>query len=243
MNKENLLFLDTETTGLGPDDRLFQVAYSFLGKQYNELFKPPVPITIDSMVVSHVTNEMVSDKKPFEGSDMQKDLHVLLKENILVAHNTRFDEEMLRREGLEVTRSIDTYKISHYLDEKGEVPKHSLQYLRYYYTLDKDAVAHDALGDVLILEALFEKFFSQMMEKYSDESKCIEAMMQISSKPLFMKKFNFGKHNGRDVRDVAQEDIGYVRWLLNEKIMQRERGEGNDEDWIYTLDLCEKGNI
>jgi len=54
------IFLDTETTSTGEKDRLCQLAYKTEdGDIVNELFKPPLPITIDAMCVHHITNEMV----------------------------------------------------------------------------------------------------------------------------------------------------------------------------------------
>lgn len=46
------IFLDTETTGNGPDDRLCQIA--FKPEDYpavSGLFNPGMPISIDAMVV------------------------------------------------------------------------------------------------------------------------------------------------------------------------------------------------
>lgn len=237
MDKNNLIFLDTETTGLGPDDRLFQVAYSFKGEMSESLFKPPVPITIDSMTVAHVTNEMVADKGPFEGSEMQADLRGLLSEHILVAHNAKFDAEMLRRDGVETKRMIDTYKVAHHLDGEGLIPKYSLQYLRYYHKLDTEgAIAHNALGDVVVLEKLFDLHASRMLTRLGSEEAVLQEMLGVSARPLLCRKFTFGKYNGMDVSDVAVQDRNYLLWLFNQKVMTRESGGEDDENWIYTLD-------
>ena len=55
MNRTRLIFLDTETTGIGPEDRLCQVAYHFGGREAESLFRPPVPISIESMAIHHIT--------------------------------------------------------------------------------------------------------------------------------------------------------------------------------------------
>lgn len=235
---DRLIFLDTETTGTGPEDRLCQVAYSFSGRESEMLFKPPVPISIDAMSVTHITNRMVERCEAFSESVMKKELgDILTSGAILVAHNAKFDVEMLRREGLETKDFIDTFKISHHLDTDGTVPRHNLQYLRYYHDLEvDDAPAHDALGDVRVLRALFSSYLSQMMKEFSNEEAVIEAMLQISAKPILLKKFNFGKYTGVEVKKVAAENGEYIAWLLNQKIMMREQGGDDDENWIYTLD-------
>jgi len=94
------IFLDTETTGTEKEDRLCQLAYKTeKGEIANKLFRPPLPIKIDSMCVHHITNEMVADKSTFKGSlDFQKLVGLLSDDtNILVAHNAKFDVDMLEK--------------------------------------------------------------------------------------------------------------------------------------------------
>lgn len=238
MKKTNLVFLDTETTGRGPEDRLCQVAYKFDGLEIEALFKPPLPIEIEAMAVTHITNKMVASKEPFLESDIHKYLSdIFSSNNILVAHNAAFDADMLRRENLEVKHIIDTHKIAQHLDTDAKIPRYSLQYLRYYFDLDvENAPAHDALGDVRVLEKLFENLFEKMILELGDEEEVIKKMLEISSKPIFVKRFNFGKYKDILVGEVAMNDLGYLRWLLEEKIKTRDGGGDNDENWIYTLE-------
>jgi DNA polymerase-3 subunit epsilon/exodeoxyribonuclease X len=112
------------------------VAYKFLGAEKESLFKPPVPIEIEAMSVTHITNKAVMDKEPFIGSEMFKDLEgIFAAGNILVAHNADFDAGILKKEGLRTDKIIDNNKIEHHLDVDGEIPRHSLQYLSYYFDL------------------------------------------------------------------------------------------------------------
>jgi DNA polymerase III epsilon subunit-like protein len=238
MDKKNLVFLDTETTGKGPNDRLCQVAYNFNGEEADALFKPPIPIQIEVMAITHITNKMVEDKEPFIGSEFQKKLSDILSDgNILVAHNAQFDVDMLKKENVEVESSIDTLKIAHHLDKDAKIPKHGLQYLRYFLDLDiQDVIPHSALGDVRVLEKLFERLFQKMLDELKEESKVIDEMMRISNLPILMKKFSFGKYNGKMVAEIANTDVGYLKWLLNEKNKAKEQDGINDENWIYTLE-------
>lgn len=238
MHKTNLIFLDTETTGMGPEDRLCQVAYKFQNQEFEALFRPPVPISIDAMAVSHITNKMVADKEPFLDSAMHKDLaEIFSREPILVAHNAQFDAEMLRREKLESKSLIDTFKLAQYLDFEGEIPRYSMQYLRYYHELDvPNALAHNALGDIRVLEKLFDLYFEKMREKYQDAQLVLAEMLTISARPVLIKKFNFGKYIGASVSEIAQKDRGYLQWLMNEKIRARDQESNNDENWIHTLE-------
>lgn len=238
MDRSNLIFLDTETTGTGPEDRLCQVAYVHGGREAEGLFKPPVPISIDAMAVTHITNKMVADKETFAGSQMKRDLEAIFASGgILVAHNAKFDAEMLRHEGFDIREMIDTFKLSHHLDAAGEISRHNLQYLRYYHDLEVEgAVAHDALGDVRVLMKLFDFYFDTMLKSLGDEESVLREMLAVSFRPILIKKFNFGKYTGMDVKQVAADDADYLAWLFNQKVMAREQGGEDDENWIYTLD-------
>jgi DNA polymerase III epsilon subunit-like protein len=161
------IFLDTETTGTGPDDRLCQIAFKPEGGQaVCELFNPGRPISIDAMAVHHITEKMVADKPPFMGSEACDKLRELVSDekNVIVAHNAQFDMTMLHWEGIFSTRVICTLKLARYLDKNGIIPKYNLQYLRYYLGLEIEATAHDALGDILVLEGLFSRLNAKFQE-------------------------------------------------------------------------------
>ena len=89
------------------------------------MFNPGKPISIDAMVVHHITDKMVEDKPPFFGSEAHEQLEKLIADesNVLVAHNAPFDMRMLHMEGLFCPRVICTFKLARYLDPKGVIPK------------------------------------------------------------------------------------------------------------------------
>ena len=228
---DKLIFLDTETTGNDLlFDRLVQISYSHSGKLISEFFKAPVPISIKAQSITHITNKMIGDKKPFSQSEMKKELEALLKENIIVAHNAQFDLAMLAHEGLVAPKFICTLKIARFLDEEEKIAEYNLQFLRYYFELDIKADAHSAQGDVLVLEAVFKKLYDRMVETHNDHKTVINKMIEMSSSPFLFRTFNFGKHKGKKVEDVAKFDKPYLEWLL----VQKTQNQG-EEDWIYTL--------
>ncbi|MGB0925512.1 MAG: exonuclease domain-containing protein, partial [Minisyncoccia bacterium] len=58
-----LIFIDTETTGTGPDDRLIQVAYRTTDNvDVSELYSTNRPIEIAAMAVHHITEKMIANK-------------------------------------------------------------------------------------------------------------------------------------------------------------------------------------
>lgn len=230
-----LIFLDTETTGNDTKkDRLCQVCYFSSNDQKvcMEFFKPPLPMSVKAMSITHITNKMLQDRAPFIGSDMSAELKKKLKKGILVAHNAKFDKAILEAEGISVPRFICTLRVARFLDPKNLIPEYNLQYLRYFLDLEVEGRAHDAEGDVNVLYAVFSRLLAKIKKEMGlDDDGAIEKMIEISAKPSLFNKFNFGKHTGKDIEDVLKTDKRYLEWLLNSKLENNE----DDEDWIYTL--------
>lgn len=238
MMRNNLIFLDTETTGNMPEDHLCQVCYKIGDTLVNELYKPPVPIKIESMAIHHITEKMVSGKPAFKESAEFKKLKDLFEtEIVFVAHNAKFDISMLEKEGLKPKTIIDTYRVARHLDPEGKIQSYRLQYLRYLLGIEIEAIAHDAMGDVLVLEKLFDRLLKKIMETENiSEETAISQMIDISSRPVLFKYMNFGKYKNSSVQEVAQKDADYLRWLLEQKRQTPEE----EEDWIYTLETALK---
>ena len=230
--KKKLVFIDTETTGneIGKD-RLCQVCFKTYDDIKTAYFKPPVPVSVKAMSITHITNAMLKDKETFKGSSFSKELQKLLDEGILVAHNAKFDCSMLEAENMKVPQKICTLRVSRYLDKDNVIPEYGLQFLRYYLDLDVDAHAHDAEDDVKVLHALFQRLISKMIEEEGSEEKTIEKMLEISERPSLFTRFNFGKYKDKQVEEVLKTDRKYLEWLLKTKLDNKE----DDEDWVYTL--------
>ena len=219
------IYLDTETTGTGPDDRLCQIAFKADdGPAICDLFNPGKPISIDAMAIHHITEKMVQDKPPFKESDAYVKLQKLVSDinNVIVAHNAKFDMQMLDREGISTQRVICTIKLARYLDKNGVIPKYSLQYLRYFLGLEIEAKAHDALSDILVLEGLFNRLNAKFQEngKLMDP---VQEMIHISSNPVLIPRMPYGKHKGVLFSEVPRD---YLEWLSGTEL---------DEDMAYTV--------
>ena len=221
------IFLDTETTGTENKDRLCQLAYKLdTGEIVNELFKPPLPIEIEAMSIHHITNEMVADRPAFKDSHDYQKLFDLLNdgENTLVAHNAKFDVDMLIKEGIHPSKIICTLKLARHLDPNGVIPKYNLQYLRYFLGIKIQATAHDALGDILVLEKLFERLFARMNKDFSPDQ-VENKMIEVSKNPVLLSRMYFGKHKGQLFKEIPTD---YLQWLSGKDDL--------DEDMRYTVE-------
>jgi len=235
MNKASkLIFFDTETTGNTENDFLVQLAYKFGKEKFTGLYKPSIKIPPEASAVHHITNKMVADLPSFADSgDLPKIKELFEDENsIVVAHNAPFDLMVIKKEGIEPKNFICTLRVARYLDKEEKIERYNLQYLRYLLEIEVEAVAHDAMGDVLVLEKLFERLKNKIMGAENlNEKEALDKMIEISSHPSLLRSFNFGKHVGKKIEEVLTIDRGYLEWLLTQKTSSGQM----EEDWIYTL--------
>lgn len=232
---KKIIFLDTETTGNEPvKDFLCQLAFKTTDETFCELFKPPIHIPPEASAVTHITDKHVADKKAFKESGNYGAIKLMLEDptSVMVAHNAKFDTAIIEKENIIPANIICTLRVARALDTKNVIPQYKLQFLRYYLDIDIEAEAHDALGDVLVLEQLYKRLLDKIMKEDGvDEEKAIDKMIDISSRPSLMNSFSFGKHNGKTITEVKNIDPGYLDWMLG----QKELNPDNEEDWIYTL--------
>lgn len=251
-----ILLLDTETTELD-NPRLVQLAYQHTvnGMDYtevNELFKPPTDIDFGAMAVHHITNEMVADKPPFEGSPQDIEVTRMLDEGyIFVAHNAPFDIKVMKTEGVnEPKYYVDTKRCAMHL---VQTDYHNLQYLRYALNLDlnpdkKEVVqerAHDAAGDVTVLKALFNHLMELADKALADrpfypnatveerEKASLTHLINLSRQPTLVRIAKFGKYRGQAWSEIAGNDMGYLKWMQG-KEMEKDEAD-RDMDLLHTL--------
>lgn len=227
----HLIFFDTETTGKGPDARLLQLCMKEQGRPaINLMFKPPVPIEFGAMATHHITEKMVEHCPPLDDKTREK-IKLGFMGNIAVAHNASFDIQILKTEGIEIEKFICTYKVAQRLLDE---PQYKLQYLRYKYCQDMEARAHDAEGDVLVLEKVFD-FLLQKLRDYNGllgktPEQLLQQMITISSEPVLLKRIAFGKHAGKLFSEIPRD---YLDWLKESRA--KKPPEQPDPDLDFTL--------
>jgi exodeoxyribonuclease X len=107
-------------------------------------------------------------------------------------------------------------------DMEGVIPKYGLQYLHYYLRLNVDATPHTALGDIQVLEALFNRIYAKAVIEFGDDT--VSKMIELSSKPVLYRRMHFGKHKGLKMEEVP---LDYLQWLA---------GTDLEEDLRYTTE-------
>ena len=230
----NLLFLDTETTDIKDNFFIVQLAYinRETGKEVNEYFKPPVPISFGSMAIHHITEEMVADKPAFQGSKQQEKLQSDLEGSLIVAHNAAFDVGVLKREKITTGKYIDTLQVARHLLKSEQ---YRLQFLRYSLNLKVEGAAHDALTDIRILKKLYEHLEEALKKKenLTDDETVIKYMIELTHTPVLIETFRFGKHKGTPFAEVYKNDPGYLEWLYDSETSKPENEQS--KDLVHTL--------
>ena len=218
-----LIFIDVETTGLECEDKICSIALIVVdGKDISykyELVNEGKKIPPKASSIHHITNEMIKNKPTFKESEIYKFLQENNNEkNTLIAHNIKFDLEKLSPAGvIWKGDAIDTLRVTKHLISECEF--FSLQVLRYELKLYrdeekekiglgiKDALpAHNALSDALVVKLLFN---------YLQELATVDEMKELSFKKVLLQKFDFGKHSGKYIEEVAMNDRGYLEWMLH----------------------------
>ncbi len=229
-----VIYFDTETTGLDKNARIVQLAYksSKTGASVSQYFKPPVPISFGAMAVHHITEKMVEDKPVFQGGVFHAELITLLADHIPVAHNASFDIQILKNEDVIINQHIDTLRLARHLVESEQ---YNLQYLRYSLNLDAEGLPHDAHGDVMVLESLFKYLQSLTQEKFglTNDDEVLGKMLELTQTPVLLKTFSFGKHINKTFEEVSRIDRSYLEWLHGSE-SKKDQADQN-EDMIYTL--------
>ena len=236
-----LIFLDLETTGLEEIDKICSIAVivqdeDSLHVEY-DVVNEGKKIGSKASSINHITNEMLKNKPKLEDSKTYKYLQEHNnKDNVLIAHNIKYDLKMLDQVGFKwYGEIIDTLRCTKHLI--AECEQFSLQFLRYELQLYKQEIAlastcsvniqpHNALSDALHVKLLYQ---------YLYDISSLAGLLDLSSKNVLMQKLEFGKYSGRYIEDISMNDRGYLEWMLGNIL-------DLDEDLRYSIDYYLQGN-
>lgn len=206
-----LLFLDTETTDVKADSHAVQIAMKEPNQPTQIYYhEPPCPISFGAMAVHHITEEMIKGAAPILG-EVVRHYNTYLLDKTVVCHNQDFDRRILGNDGVRFGDGICTLKVARKV--YPDMEQHKLQYLRYALGLNIEARAHDAGGDVDVLEQLFNNLLTKIS---------IDEMLEISKQPTVLINFYFGKYRNQKIVDIIKNDRDYINWLLKQATLDNE---------------------
>lgn len=155
------LILDTETTGLGVDAEICQIAIiNSKGETLlDTLVKPVKPIPADATAIHGITNEQVKDCMGF--SLLESKIYNLLKNRHVIIYNRDYDVQMLNQSNRQGRYPDDWNKVAtywcamkHFAEIYGDYNSYyktyrwkSLSVACQHYGIEVPKDAHSALAD------------------------------------------------------------------------------------------------
>lgn len=240
--KKPLAIFDLETTGINiQKDRIVEISVvkaltngEIIAKTHR--VNPEMPIPIESSLIHGIYDEDVKDAPTFK--NFAKSLAQFLEGCDLGGFNSnKFDVPMLVEEFLRVgvdfdiknRKLIDTQRIFHLME-----PRNLAAAYKFYCKKDLEN-AHSAAADTMatfeVLCAQVEhyegvKLKNEKGEEYEPVQNDMDALHKLTSSRIvdfanrmaFNAKgeevFNFGKHNGKRVIDILQQEPSYYDWMM-----------------------------
>ena len=225
-----ICFFDLETTGINiTNDRIVEMAVLKLnpdGTQEEKfwLVNPEIPIPAEAAAVHGITDEKIADAPTFK--QLAAEISAFIIHCDLAGFNSdRFDipllaEEMLRADfdfDLKNLKTVDVQTIFHEMEQRTLTAA-----LKFYCEQDLTD-AHSAMADT---RATFDVLQAQL-NRYTDLEPNVEFLSNFTSRRksadlagfiIFNKEgqecFSFGKHKGKTVEQVLEEEQGYFGWLM-----------------------------
>ena len=226
-----LCFFDLETTGVSvSNDRIVEIAILKLHPDESKESKiwrvnPECPIPPQASAVHGIYDSDVADKPNFK--TLSKSIFNFIKDADLAGYNSdRFDipllaEEMLRAEmnfDFKNIKTIDVQTIFHKMEQR------TLSAALKFYCNQELINAHSAMADA---QATYDVLMAQL-DRYNELEGNINFLSEFTSRNksadlagfiIFNKKgeecFSFGKHKGKTVESILENEPGYFGWLLN----------------------------
>ncbi len=224
-----LVFLDTETTGLKPDnDRLIEIGCvevidrALTGQQYHTYINPKQTVNAGAFAVHGLSNEFLLDKPVF--SDVAADFLAFIDQAEVIIHNAPFDTGFIN---MELSRLSKHYKpLNHYCTitdslsearQKHRGQKNTLDALCDRYQVNRQGrTFHGALLDAQLLADMYLKMTGgqtrmcldeQGDERSFTEPKVFNASIQRISTPIIQATQEELKSH-QDMLDRIKEQHG-----------------------------------
>lgn len=226
-----ICFFDLETTGTNiATDRVVEISILKVFPNGNKesktwLVNPERPIPPVVSAIHGITDEKVAKEPPFK--TLAPQIYSMIEDSDLAGYNSdKFDipllaEELLRSGidfDLKNKKTIDVQTIFHKMEQRTLSAAYTFYCNK---TLDN---AHTAAADT---EATYEVLKAQL-DRYKELENDVASLSTFSTRRKsadlagylqYNKEgvvcFGFGKHKGKTVDDVLDNEPGYFGWLLN----------------------------
>ncbi|MEE8412899.1 MAG: 3'-5' exonuclease [Acidobacteriota bacterium] len=226
-----IVCFDLETTGIDPaSDRIVEISILRLEPDGTRLTRtrrinPGRPIPEEATAVHGIRDEDVADAPSFR--QVAKGLLELLEGADLTGFNVaRFDIPLLDREfrdcklnlGLDQRRIVDAMTIFHRMEPRD------LSAATRFYLGREHAGAHTAEADVAVSFEILEAQLARY-DELPDTVDALDAWLRrvpenaADQSGKFVHEdgrvvFNFGKHKGKPLAEVAVAAPDYLKWIL-----------------------------
>lgn len=229
--KKPIVFFDLETTGVNvASDRIVEISIMKLHPDGKKEIKtrrvnPEMKIPAGASEVHGIYDEDVQDEPTFKA--LAKSLANFIGNSDLAGYNSnKFDVPLLMEEFLRVgvdfdlnnRKLVDVQNIFHKMEQRTLVAAYK------FYCNKELKNAHSAEADNIatfeILESQIEKYEElennvDFLSEFSTRNKTADLMGRIIYDQDGVEVFNFGKHKGKSVAKVFEEESSYYNWMMN----------------------------
>lgn len=226
-----LCFFDLETTGINvAKDRIVEISILKVhpgGKEEKFTWRvnPTIPIPAETTAVHGISDADIADAPTF--NELAGEVYTLIKDSDLAGYNSdRFDipllaEELLRAGidfDLKSKHAIDVQTIFHKMEQR------TLEAALKFYCDKNLENAHSAEADAIatyeVLKAQLDRYEElennmKSLSEFSERKKLADFAGFIAFNKKGEEVFSFGKHKGKRVEDVLEQEPGYFGWIQN----------------------------
>lgn len=227
-----LCFFDLETTGTDVSrDRIVEISILKVYPNGNResktwLVNPTIPIPPASTDIHGISDAMVAQAPTFK--ELAKQIHNMIKDSDLAGYNSdRFDIPLLAEEllhagvdfDLKNRVTVDVQTIFHKMEQR------TLSAAYKFYCKKSLDNAHSAEADTTatyeILKAQLDTYSDTLpndikqLSDFTTRKQVADFAGFIAYNEKGEEIFTFGKHKGRKVEEILEEEPGYFGWILN----------------------------
>lgn len=220
--------VDVETSGL-PENEFHAICEigwvdldlqsMTIGNPVTFLVNPGHPIPPHIRAIHHISDKDVADAMPPDQALTQL-MKGMGPDDVFAAHNAKFEQAFIGGGG---RRWICSLKCS--WRAWPEHIAHNNQSLRYSLGIDDEPdfpheaamPPHRALPDAWTTAFIVRRLFA---------GRTVEKLVEASSQPGMLPRFNFGKHKGKTPKEILALDSSYLSWIVEKSDM--------DEDIKFT---------